>query len=133
MGDAKEGEIIPLLTLGPGGLNLTIGITLEDVDADQSDHVKFTEEAALIRASAMMDKEFKAKVPDEIRIVEVHGRNFLGQDVYVVEYGFTKRRAVNGAGYPGTLFIPIFQHKKTMLRFLPNGNPQKPSSKKKGK
>jgi len=133
MGNAKDGETIPLLTLGPGNPDLTIGIALEDVAVDKGDDQKFTAEVALRRASAMMDNEFKAKVPDEIRVAEVHGRNFLGQDVYIIEYGFTKRRAVNGAGYPPTLFIPIFQHKKTMLRFLPNGNSQKLSAKKKGK
>ena len=79
-----------------------------------------------------MDAEFRPKVPEEIKVVEVHGRNFLGQDVYLVEYGFTKPMPVNG-GDLGTFFIPIFQYKKTMLKFLPVGKQQQPNSKKKGK
>ena len=114
MGDAKEGETIPLLTMMSAGDMLTAVITLRDVSHDQHADQKFTSEVALKRAEAIMDAVFRPQMPDEIRVVEVHGRNFLGQDVYIVEYGFTKPSLVNG----GTLFIPIFQHKKTTLRFL---------------
>ncbi len=133
MGNAKEGDTIPLLTMMTAGGGLTAAITLKDVSHDQDTDQKFTAEIALKRAEAIMDSEFRPQVPEEIRVVEVHGRNFLGQDVYIVEYGFTKPRMVNGAGYPPTLFIPIFQHKKTMLKFLPVGNSQKPNTKKKVK
>jgi len=131
MGDAKEGDTIPLLTMMSAGDMLTAVITLRDVSHDQHADPKFTAEVALKRAEAIMNAEFRPKVPEEIRVVEVHGRNFLGQDVYIVEYGFSKPMPVNGAGYPPTLFIPIFQHKKTMLKFLPVGKQQQPNSKKK--
>ena len=128
IGNAKEGETISLLTMMSVGGALTAAITLNDVSHDQDADQKFTSEVALKRAEAIIDAEFRPQVPEEIKVVEVHGRNFLGQDVYLVEYGFTKPMPVNGAGYPPTLFIPIFQHKKTVLKFLPVGKHEQPNA-----
>ncbi len=133
MGDAKEGDTIPLLTMMSAGGDYTAAITLKEVSRDEAADPKFTAEVALKRAEAIMNAVFRPRVPEEVRVAEVHGRNFLGQDVFIVEYGFSKPMPVNGAGYPPTLYIPIFQHKKTVLKFLPVGKQQQPNSKKKGK